>query len=107
MSTERQLCLLDDELLAQFYKPHTSQWILNDTKISLLRNDLQELIFCTRRYDKLIFRLSEPIKLSKTMRIVHDLEFIGESNNTVGGEQARVFGASFTCPESGPALEVK
>lgn len=99
-------CKLSSRLLAQIAKPSTSEWFVDDYTMSLLRGDLQLLIDCTRPLDRLVFVNNQLIRVERTLKIVHELEFFGASLYKYKEKQRGHEAASFTCPYSGPLFSV-
>jgi len=103
---EDNACTLGSEVLAEILKPTASQWLVDDSTIELLHNDLQLLIECTRPRDQVIFINKKTIRLARTVEIVHELEFLGTMTSAYGAESCSGEFSSFTCPQSGPAFSV-
>jgi len=100
-------CQLSNDTLYRIPKRRASDWIVDDSIVNLLHNDLQELILCTRPQERVIFQLQDPVQLNKTLRISHELELIAQAFEINEVKQNGAPFASFLCPESGAALVVR
>jgi len=94
---EANECALEAEILGQVSKSGPSDWLVTNSTLELLANDLQSLINCTESGDIMRFQLETPWKPLKTMFIPHQLTFINEGN----------IESSLTSPDEGPLLQIE
>eukprot|EP00210_Caulerpa_lentillifera_P008098 g7732.t1 len=92
------VCRLSDDILSKISKPSSSKWIVDDDTVKLLHNNLQHLISCTKPQDIIEFRTRKTIKITKSLKIFHDLEFVTNTQTSNDGL------TTIACPKTGPVL---
>jgi len=100
-SVRTKRCGMEGKTLHRMKSADRSAWLIDNSALDILCNDPQELIQCTSPGDRLIFKLTGSQKFQQTMRVIHELELMSESAETMET------GAFFTCPSTGPFLIVK
>jgi len=84
-------CSLTKEQRQQMRTHDGSHWLINNTTLYSLDNDPQKLIECTRPGDRVVFNLTGVQNFTRTLVVVHDLDFVSESDGSFTYSSRRRF----------------
>eukprot|EP00210_Caulerpa_lentillifera_P008825 g8421.t1 len=98
-------CGLSLQEVDSYYNSLSNQWLLNDTVLEMLENDIQAIVECTAENDVVILETTNIVKPQRTITVYTNLTFIGRSASDFIQDRSETrTSMTFTCPDKGELI---